>query len=207
DAFRQWLDGNTLKRQQVVYNETSTLAMMDRVRDVFTSELFQRSSDQGHTSSVPVFIVGMPRSGTTLIEQILASHPKVFAGGEMKHFASAVRNIQSSRSASQLFPDLALNMTVDDFRHLGADYFTRITHLAPTAIRVTDKMPRNFIFAGLIHLALPSAVIVHAQRNPVDTCLSCFSRLFADQNHTYDLAELGRYYRRYQALMAHWHRV
>jgi tetratricopeptide (TPR) repeat protein len=205
DAFRQWLDGNTLKRQQIAYDETATLAMMDRIRAVFTRELFQRSSDHGPTSSVPVFIVGMPRSGTTLIEQILASHPKVFAGGEMKHFVAAVRNIQRSRNGSHMFPDLALNMTIDDFRDLGAYYLTKIEHLAPAAIRITDKMPTNFLFAGLIHLALPNAVIIHARRDPADTCLSCFSRLFAEeQNHTYDLAELRRYYSRYQALMAHW---
>ena len=99
-------------------------------------------------------------------------------------------------------------MTDDDFRDLGARYLAEIERLAPDSIRITDKMPTNFIFAGLIHLALPNAAIIHTVRDPVDTCLSCFSKLFTEgQHHTYDLAELGRYYRHYQALMAHWHRV
>ena len=99
-------------------------------------------------------------------------------------------------------------MTDDDFRDLGVRYLAEIERLAPNSIRVTDKMSGNFIFAGLIHLALPNAPIIHTVRDPIDTCLSCFSKLFAEgQSHTYDLAELGRYYRHYQTLMAHWHRV
>jgi hypothetical protein len=95
-----------------------------------------------------------------------------------------------------------------DYRDLGTRYLAELKRLAPAAIHVTDKMPGNFIFAGLVHLALPNAAIIHTIRNPVDTCLSCFSKLFTEgQTHTYDLAELGRYYSHYQALMAHWHCV
>jgi hypothetical protein len=103
---------------------------------------------------------------------------------------------------------LGSSPTDADIRDLGARYLAETTRLAPSATRITDKMPANFRFVGLIHLALPNATIIHAVRDPIDTCLSCFSKLFsAGQNHTYDLAELGRYYRGYQALMAHWHRV
>jgi tetratricopeptide (TPR) repeat protein len=205
EAFRHWLDGNALKRRHVTYHEAATLGAMDRCHNIFTPELLQRLQNHGQPSSVPVFIVGMPRSGTTLIEQILASHPMVFGGGETKHLNQAVKNIQRRRGGAQSFPDLALTMTSDDVRDLGAYYLAEIGRKAPAATRITDKMPMNFIFAGLIHLALPNAVIIHAQRDPVDTCLSCFSKLFADnQNHTYNLAELGRYYRHYWMLMAHW---
>jgi Sulfotransferase family len=101
-----------------------------------------------------------------------------------------------------------LQMSGKDFRELGARYLAGIEQLAPAASHVTDKMPTNFLFAGLIHLALPHATIIHTVRDPIDTCISCFSRLFTEVNfQTYDLAELGRYYRHYQALMAHWHRV
>jgi tetratricopeptide (TPR) repeat protein len=206
EAFRQWLDGNTLKRRQISYDETATLAAMDRIRTVFTSELFHRRQNVGQPSSIPVFIVGMMRSGTTLVEQILASHPQIFGGGEMKHFAAALKGIRATFGGSTIFPEPVPGMTDADFRDLGTRYLAEIERLAPAAARITDKLPGNFVFAGLIHMALPNARIIHTIRDPVDTCLSCFSKLFtAEQNHTYDLGELGRYYRHYKALMAHWH--
>ena len=99
-------------------------------------------------------------------------------------------------------------MLFRSLREIGARYLALLRELVPQGERVTDKMPSNYFFAGLIHLALPNARIIHTVRDPVDTCISCFSKLFtAEQSHTYDLAELGRYYRRYQRLMAHWHKV
>jgi hypothetical protein len=155
-----------------------------------------------------VFIIGMPRSGSTLVEQIIASHPKVFGGGELKHFHRAARGIRTSSSGSATFSELVSAMRGEDFRDLGAHYLAEIKQLAPGATHITDKLLINFIYAGLIHLALPNALIIHATRDPADTCLSCFSKLFTyEVNQTYDLGELGRYYRHYQALMAHWHRV
>ena len=208
EAFRQWLDGNALKRQQIAYNEAATLGGLDRVRSVFTSELIRTWQDVGDPSPVPVFIVGMARSGSTLVEQILASHPQVFGGGELKHFAGAADGVRTKFGGSATFPELMSGMTAEDYRDLGARYLAEIERLAPDSIRITDKAPGNFMFAGLIHLALPNAQIIHTVRDPLDTCLSCFSKLFNEgQNHTYDLAELGRYYRHYQALMAHWHRI
>jgi len=208
EAFRQWLDGNALKRQQITYDEAATLGGLDRFRSVFTSELIRTRQDVGDPSPVPVFIVGMARSGTTLVEQILASHPQVFGGGELTSFSSAVQGIQTTLGGSTTFPELMSGMTGEDYRDLGARYLAEIKRLATNSIRITDKAPGNFMFAGLIHLALPNAQIIHTIRDPLDTCLSCFSKLFNEgQNHTYNLAELGRYYRHYQALMAHWHRV
>jgi hypothetical protein len=158
-----------------------------------------------------VFILGMPRSGSTLVEQILASHPQVFGGGELTHFHTLVEQLLVAYRASPssaIFPELVLSMTDQDFRALGVRYLAQIERLAPEAMRITDKLPANFIFIGLIHLALPNAIIIHTVRDSADTCLSCFSKLFnGKQNQYFDLAELGRYYRHYQALMAHWHRV
>jgi tetratricopeptide (TPR) repeat protein len=208
EAFHQWLEGNALKRQQITYNEAATLEVLDRVQSVFTSELIRRWQKIGHPSSVPVFIVGMPRSGTTLIEQILASHPRVFGGGELTHFRRAVKEMRQMPGGSTTFPELVSGMTGEYYRDLGARYVAEIERLAPGATHITDKLPNNFIYAGLIHLVLPNAVIVHVTRNPIDTCLSCFSKLFAyELNHTYDLGELGRYYQHYKSLMAHWHHV
>jgi tetratricopeptide (TPR) repeat protein len=205
EAFRQWLDGNALKRGQIEYDEAASLEILDRTRATFTSELVRAKSNANHSSSVPIFIVGMPRSGSTLVEQILASHPRVFGGDELTYFRGALSGIRRFGGPAA-FPELVFDMSGKDFCELGSRYLAAIERLAPSAAHVTDKMPANFIFAGLIHLALPNAPIIHTVRDPVDTCLSCFSKLFAtEQNHTYSLAELGRYYRHYQALMAHWH--
>ena len=208
DAFRQWLDGNALKRSQIAYNEAGSLRELDRSRTIFTSEFIRTWQNVGNQSSIPIFILGMPRSGTTLVEQILASHPQVFGGGELEYLRKAVEGIRTPPGDSAAFPELKLGMASENFRDVASRYLAEIERLAPGASHVTDKMPSNFVFAGLIHLALPNATIIHTIRDPIDTCLSCFSKLFSgDQNYAYDLAELGRYYRHYQSLMEYWHRV
>ncbi len=208
ESFRRLLAGNALKRQQINYDETKTLADFENITAVFTPELMRTLQDVGEPSSVPLFIIGMPRSGTTLIEQILASHPQVFGAGELPNLGNAVDSMRSTRGITISFREVMLNLSGEHLRRLGARYVSEITRLAPNVTYITDKMPSNFFFVGLIHLALPKARIIHVVRDPVDTCLSCFSTLFADgQYHAYDLSELGRYYRSYQTLMQHWHRV
>jgi tetratricopeptide (TPR) repeat protein len=207
EAAEQWLQGNALKRREVSYDAAAMDEGFERIRKVFAHDWLEIRQGIGNPSTIPVFIIGMPRSGTTLVEQILASHPQVFGGGEMKYFGAAVREIEATRYA--LYPDLTLTMRGSDFANLGGRYLTESRRLArPGALHVTDKMPSNFLFTGLIHLSLPNAPIIHTVRDPVDTCLSCFSKLFTGElNYTYDLSELGRYYRQYQLLMAHWKRV
>ena len=147
----------------------------------------------------------MPRSGSTLVEQILASHPKVFGAGELTDFEDALAGLGEADDVLRSDPETVASPTGNWLHQLGASYVERVRALAPAADRIVDKMPANFRLAGLIHLALPNARIVHTVRDPIDTCLSCYSRLFsAEQNHTYDLAELGRFYRKYAELMAHW---
>jgi hypothetical protein len=159
----------------------------------------------GNYSRVPIFIVGMPRSGSTLLEQILASHSRVFGAGEINDFAKSAASLPG---VSEDFPESVLILSDNELRHLGRRYVNSVTAKVPGVIRITDKMLSNFAYIGLIHLALPNARIIHACRDPVDTCLSCFSILFGDdQPYTYDLAELGRYYRAYERLMRHWRAV
>jgi hypothetical protein len=202
------LAGNALKRSQIDYDEVAMLSEIDRTQQVFTSEFIRASAGAGAPSPKPVFIIGMPRSGTTLVEQILASHPDVRGAGELTLFERAMGEVRLAMPEAPAYPEMALQMSGKHFRELGERYLAGIAQLAPAASHVTDKMPTNFLFAGLIHLALPHATIIHTVRDPVDTCISCFSRLFTEVNfQTYDLAELGRYYRHYQALMAHWHSV
>ena len=207
-AFAQLVAGNGLKRGRLSYDEAASLARMDRVRELFTADLIGAQRDCGERSRVPVFIVGMPRSGTTLIEQILASHPAVSGAGEVKLLDRAAGMVRDKLPGTPAFPDMVSLMGGEHFRALGGLYLAELTRRAPGAARITDKMPSNFLFAGLIHLALPDATIVHAVRDPIDTCVSYFARQFVEgQEHTYDLAELGRHHRGYQAVMAHWHRV
>jgi tetratricopeptide (TPR) repeat protein len=208
DAFRQWRDGNALRRALGPYNEAATLGALDRIRSIFTPDLMRAWQKAGHPSSAPVFIVGMARSGTTLVEQIIASHTKAFGAGEVACFETAMKGIHTRFGTSASYPEVASGMIDADFRELGARYLAEIDKLAPAAARIVDKLPSNFLLAGLIHLALPNAFIIHTVRDPADNCLSCFSKLFTGkQAHTYDLAELGRYYCNYRKLMAHWERV
>lgn len=205
-SFHHLGTGNRIRRKYVTYDEHGTLAYFDRIREVFSYELLRARSGHGHSSEMPVFVVGMPRSGTSLVEQILASHPRIFGAGELNHLA-AVTSEFAARSAHS-FPDMLAMTPAEDLGALGRTYVERLRVSAATADRIVDKMPANFMLAGLIHLALPRARIIHVKRDPVDTCLSCFSLLFSeDQPFAYDLAELGRYYRAYEALMAHWHAI
>jgi tetratricopeptide (TPR) repeat protein len=208
DAFRHLLKANALKRRTIVYDEPQRLAMFENIRTMFSQDFMKERSGGGDTSWSPIFIVGMPRSGTTLMEQVLASHSRVFGAGELETFKEAIAACVSSQGIVPAYPALAEALSQDQIRQLGEIYTTRVRALAPEAERIVDKMPLNFVFVGLIHLALPNARFINLRRDPLDTCVSCFSLLFTgSQPFAYDLAELGRYYRGYEAVMEHWHKV
>jgi tetratricopeptide (TPR) repeat protein len=205
-AFHHLIEGNALKRKRIIYDEEETLGRFERIRKMFTGDLLR--SGYGDPSHTPVFVIGMPRSGTTLVEQILASHSQVFGAGELDAFRQEVDRLEAASRRSRAYPELVATLSEEDLRDLGARYVSRARRLAPTAKRVIDKMAANFLFAGLIHMALPHAPIIHVRRDPIDTCFSCFSVLFTgDQPYAYDLAELGRYYSAYHTLMEHWRRI
>jgi len=212
-SFKHLLVGNARKRATISYEETSALALFDRIEAVFTRELIAANSGGGDVSPMPIFVLGMPRSGTTLVEQILASHPMVYGAGELQTFKDATPSVRGPGGNVIPFPEFVPALDASALRQIGARYVALVREFAAKSKgaqseRVTDKMPSNYYFAGLIHLALPNAKIVHTTRDPIDTCISCFSKLFTmEQNHTYDLGELGRYYKRYEQLMEHWHRV
>jgi tetratricopeptide (TPR) repeat protein len=207
-SFRHLLEGNTLKRQEIAYDEGGTLQTLDCIRAIFTQEFMLSKQGLGSRSTEPVFILGIPRSGSTLVEQVLASHPLVFAAGELDHFQRGMTLLAGQRGAHVHLSEQIRKLADEDLFRLGTFYLRRIRTIAPSAERVIDKMPSNFRFAGLIHLALPNARIIHTRRDPVDTCVSCFSTLFAQsQPFAYELGELGRYYRAYEQLMDHWRAV
>jgi tetratricopeptide (TPR) repeat protein len=204
-SFRHLRDGNALKRARLVYQEKGVLSLLERIRTTFTPELMRQKSGGGHQSDMPVFVVGMPRSGTTLVEQILASHSKVYGAGEIETFYRAVAKFKSRNHIAAEFPDFVQAMSSEALCGLGSDYIQLIKPAAPAAKRIVNKLPLNFKYVGLIHLALPQARIIHVCRDPLDTCFSCFSMLFTGaQSFSYDLGELGRYYRGYAAVMDHW---
>jgi len=174
--------------------------------DVVDAPLIQRLMGVGDRSDVPVFVLGMPRSGTTLTEQIIASHPDVHGAGELRELMGVVQDIESGGMVA--FPENLQGLTAQHVARWGQEYVARVAKRAPHAKRITDKMPANYLAMGLIPLMLPNAKIIHVKRNPVDTCVSCFTRLFnRHQDATYDLFELGRHYANYGRLMQHWHRV
>jgi tetratricopeptide (TPR) repeat protein len=207
-SFAHLLHGNAKKRRQIDYNEKAVLDLFDRIRSVFSAEMLKRQQCVGEPSATPVLIVGMPRSGSTLIEQMLASHPKVFAAGELYDLREVIATHCDLAAMPAPYPEGVRDMPDAMLRQIGAAYATRLHSRSSEAARVTDKMPANFLHIGLLRLVLPNACIIHARRDPLDTCLSCFATLFGDdQPFTYDLSELGRSYRGYDALMAHWREV
>ena len=207
-AFAHWRRGNALKRETIEYDEAAMAALFERIEQTFTPALIVDKRGHGDPSSVPIFVLGMPRSGTTLVEQILASHPQVHGAGELSVLENILSTAPDAGGQDVAFPDYVAGLDGPAIRQIGARYVAVLAKLAPGAAHVTDKMPGNFFFVGMIHLALPNAKIVHIVRDPVDTCLSCFSNMFSGaQNFTYEQGELGRHYTRYRRLMAHWHRV
>ena len=211
DYARAWehlRQGNGLKRRQIDYDEARVLNLFGRVSTVFDTGLLDRFQGKGEASPVPVFVLGMPRSGSSLIEQILASHPQIHGAGELTDFEAAASGVFRAGGRVAEYPECAGAVDGAGLRRIGQSYLARLPSVAEGKVRIVDKLPGNFLNIGLIHLVLPNARIIHTMRHPMDTCVSCYSKLFTFGHHyTYDLAELGRFYRYYDELMTHWRRV
>lgn len=194
-AFAHYRAGNALKRALTPYDEAATLAELESLPQRFSPAFL--AGGGGVRDPLPVFIVGMPRSGTTLVEQILASLPGVAGGDEL----SALEDTLALFPAPETLDEAGINA-------LAADYLRRLRALAPTAERFTNKVPLNFRHLGLIRRAWPEARIIHVVRDAVDTCFSCYTKLFTGNlPFTYELSELGRFYRAYERVMAYWRKV
>jgi len=208
-AFEHFRKGNTVRRGQINYDEASVLELFRRISTVFDSRLFDRFKGEGNPSAVPVFVLGMPRSGSTLIEQILASHPRIHGAGELTNLETAARSVLTTGNQPDPYPESVSGLSGGALRQIARSYLDLLPPLAGGKKRITDKMPGNFLMIGLIRLILPNARIIHTVRNPIDTCVSCYSKPFVSGHldFSYDLGELGRYYRGYSELMAHWRNV
>jgi tetratricopeptide (TPR) repeat protein len=207
-AFEHLRRGNSLKREQIDYDEKSEVRLFERISTVYDATLFDRFRGTGDPSRVPIFVLGMPRSGSTLIEQILAGHPQIHGAGELRDLDTALSSVLSAGNPTVPYPECVPSLDGDILRRIGEAYLARLAVLADRKARIVDKLPGNFLDIGLIRLILPNARIIHTVRDPIDTCVSCYSKLFAfGQYFSYDLGELGRYYRCYSALMTHWRSV
>ena len=199
--------GAGLRRGQMQYDVTRDLDTIAAIRATFTRGVVEASA-AGDDNAEAIFVLGMPRTGTTLVERILGSHTDVYAAGELSNFAvELMRLVRPLAGGGRPARDELVRFSAEvDFRELGEAYIAGTRPQTGHTPRFVDKLPLNYLYAGLIHLALPKAKIVHVRRHPLDTCYAVYKQLFVDAYpFSYDLAELGRYFAAYEGLMAHWH--
>ena len=204
DAATQYLMANQITRAELDYDINDDLRTYNHLQARFDRAFLNKWGESGLPDKAPIFIVGMPRSGTTLVEQILASHPRVFGGGELTLLTDSI---------VATFPITGSSGYVDALDETSAAKLQAVAnnylgHLPSTdADYITDKLPHNFLNVGMIRILFPNASIVHCRRDPRDTCFSIFKNLFGTHAYTFDLEELARYYNAYSALMDHWNDV
>lgn len=212
-AFSFYLKGNDIRRRTLaargqkfmpeIYERTA-----ENIETLFTPAYFAGKADQGIDSERPVFIVGMPRSGTTLAEKIASSHGQAAGAGERSDILLYVENLVRVAGEGALFPDVVDKQPSEDLQQFAGEYLSRLNEVDSEAPRIIDKMPANFMYLGLIAIMFPQAKIIHCKRDPRDTGLSCFFQNFVhDHPWSCDLGDIGVYYRTYERVMAHWQKV
>jgi len=211
ESFGHYVEGNRQRRKSIPYNADDTSAHVRRTKAFFTPEFFGERAEWGSRAMDPIFIVGLPRAGSTLVEQILSCHSRVEGTMELPDVIGIARRLggRERKSDASKYPEVLAALNADDLRALGEQYLaqTRIQRKT-TAPYFIDKMPNNWAHVGLIHLMLPNAKIIDARRHPMSCCFSGFKQHFARGQHfTYDLEDIGRYYRDYVDLMSHFDKV
>jgi tetratricopeptide (TPR) repeat protein len=206
-AFQRYAVGAAIQRQRISYDPVETEVINERIRTVFSGEFLRANAGRGCPDPAPIFIVGLPRSGSTLIEQVLASHSQVEGTAELPDVARVIAEL-SARRPREAYPEAARRLDAEGWRALGESYLARAARHRSGRPRFTDKMPNNFPGIGLIHLMLPNAKIIDARRHPLDSCFGSFKQHFAfGQTWSYDLVEIGEYYLEYRRMMRYWHEV
>jgi tetratricopeptide (TPR) repeat protein len=205
EAFQRYAEGNALRHLDAPFDIEGFERRSQRIRAFFDRAFFAAHAVAGDPDRSPIFIVGLPRSGSTLVEQILASHPRVEGTMELTNVLQIVREFDNLTEARDGYPETVRTATSAHLTALGKRYLAQVAPLRRGRERFTDKLPNNFSHIGLIHAILPSATIIDARRHPMDSCFSTFKQHFAEgQTFSYDLRVLGRYYRAYLSLMDHW---
>ena len=212
EAFSHYRRGNDLKRELFrqygrAYDPEGHRRLIDLLIATFDRSFFDGVQSFGVDSELPVFIVGMPRSGTTLVQQILASHPQIFAAGEIRDLEQILSAPPQSGGIFSSYPVYMSSATRQAIRIMSERYLERLGKLGGQAQRVVDKMPHNYLHLGSIFALFPRARIIHCRREAMDVCLSCYCQNFKWLNYASSLADLGFHYREYERLMAHWRQV
>jgi len=203
-AFGHFQKANALKRDTFSYEPEENSRLFDKLAKVYSRRFIEEKRPLGTASELPVFIVGMPRSGTTLVEQILSSHSSVHGAGEIEAFPGVMLYITEELGHAGPPPECISLVDRNLVAKYSAQYLQELEQYSPTARRITDKLPGNFVRIGLIKTLFPDARIVHCQRNPLDNCVSLFFHYFTALTCSFELTELGQYYLDYQRLMSHW---
>jgi len=196
-----------LKRKSYDYSISEAREKFARIKAVFSPDFFSNYVDSGDPDRTPIFILGMPRSGTSLVEQILASHPDVYGAGELKDLGKVLASVKTpgKEKQSRMIPQELLELDTQAFADLGRQYIARIRKHSGNAKFITDKMPHNFLHIGFIRTILPNARIIHCTRDPMDNCLSIFKNYLKNGiGYADNMSELGQYYRMYLELMDYW---
>lgn len=210
-AWQHYALANRLHSSKVKYDPKAEEAKFESLMAVFNSTLMRDRTEFGSDSALPVVIIGMPRSGTTLTEQIISSHPDVAAAGEVVFWDAARQAVPFALGTKDPYPQCVVNLRENHAREISENYIRLLNQIAgpnEAPIHVTDKMPHNFLYLGLIALLFPKAKIIHCQRDAMDNCLSIFFQNFSgDHPYAYDLENIGHHYKQYERLMGHWHQV
>ncbi|MDH5545526.1 MAG: sulfotransferase [Gammaproteobacteria bacterium] len=202
-AFEHYREGNDLKNQG--FNIEAYRKYVYTIESVFDAELLARSNRNHTAIGELIFVLGMPRSGTTLVEQIIGAHPKVTTGGEMGIIGNFIDEIDQIVDAAEPYPQCIAELSNEKIRELSDRVLIELERRRPGFLVLTDKTPVNFLHVGLIHLLFPKSRIIHCTRNPLDTCLSCYFQNFNRRHHySSDLKTLGQFYRLHEHLLEHW---
>lgn len=201
------LEANHLMHLSIEYSAADARKLFNRIIRTFSEEFFANHRGSGVSDETPIFILGMPRSGTSLVEQIIATHSEVFGAGELNELSRLINNICLRHKADR-FPECISGFGDMELVEFGDKYIEKLRNYSMDSKYITDKMPHNFMRIGLIKAILPNAKIIHCTRDPMDNCLSIFKNFFPKgHNYSYDMVELGHYYNLYVALMKHWDAV
>jgi len=212
EAFASYRQGNALmhgflRKSRRAFDPREHKETIDQLIATFTPALFHRVRGFGLDTELPVFVIGMPRSGTTLVEQILCGHPLVFGAGELKEVPRLVSELPARLQVKERYPQCIHRLDQPTAWALAEEYRARLTRRGGAAARVIDKQGMNYLHLGLLAILFPRARVIHCRRDPRDLCLSCYFQQFREVNFAWDLADLGRYYRAYERLMDHWRAV
>jgi tetratricopeptide (TPR) repeat protein len=205
EAFKHYKIGNTLRRELIDYNYDAHESNISRLIEFFDHFPFEKFMKYGSNSHKPVFIIGMPRSGTSLLEQIITSHTDVFGAGELDFFTLRASNLTQQLNSSSSYPDCLADLKADTIAKISDEYMSVINRISKNTLHVTDKTVSYFLHIGLMKIVFPKASFIHCKRHPIDTSLSIYFQNFAGNiPYAYDLEEIARYYSLYERIMSKW---